>query len=180
MSTKKDSKNLKLSREDREALGKQIIADSIALNPKVLFHKMSLTHDFEKCLRDAEKGYIVSFFVEEVSLLSRKTALSENIHLQSDAPYVLLKNGLSIPVTDAKDLERKVTLIDLGGTASDIDLISIPITLKDDEFAQFIQTLNTDKDRNRTWEEFFKKYGDPKDLEDFMADREQDVPKDKF
>lgn len=180
MSTKKDSKNLKLSREDREALGKQIMADSIALNPKALLHKMSLTHDFEKCLRDADNGYIVSFFVEEVTLLSRKTALSENITVNFDEPYVLLKNGLSIPVTDAKDLELKVTLIDLGGTASDIDLISIPITLKDDEFAQFIQTLNTDKDRNRTWEEFFKKYGDPKDLEDFMADREQDVPKDKF
>lgn len=86
----------------------------------------------------------------------------------------------AIPVTDAKDLESTVTLIDLGGTASDIDLISIPIILKDDEFAQFIQTLNTDKDRNRTWGEFFKKYGDPKDLEDFMADREQDVPKDRF
>ena len=70
----------------------------------------------------------------------------------------------AIPVTDAKDLESTVTLIDLGGTASDIDLISIPIILKDDEFAQFIQTLNTDKDRNRTWGEFFKKYGDPKDL----------------
>lgn len=179
MSIKKDSKNLKLSREDREALGKQIMADSIALNPKALFHKMSLTHDFEKCLRDADNGYIVSFFVEEVTLLSRKTALSENITVNFDAPYVLLKHGLSIPVADAKDLERKVTLIELGGTALDIDLIPVTITLKDREFDEFIQNLNTDKDK-RTWEEFFKKYGDQKNLEDFMADREQDVPKDKF
>ena len=29
-----------------------------------------------------------------------------------------------------------------------------------------------------TWEEFFNLYSDPKGLEDFMADREQDVPKD--
>lgn len=180
MSTKKYSKNLKLSKEDREALGKQIMADSIALNPKVLIHRMSLNHDFNECLRNADKGYIVSFFVEEVSLLSRKTALSENIHLQSDVPYVLLKNGVSIPVADAKDLERKVTLINLGGTTSDIDLISIPITLKDDEFVELIQTLSTDKDRKPAWEEFFRKYGNPESLEDFMADREQDVPKDKF
>jgi hypothetical protein len=31
-----------------------------------------------------------------------------------------------------------------------------------------------------TWEEYFKLFGDPQGLEDFMADREQDVPKDKF
>ena len=79
MSTKKDSKNLKLSKEDREALEKQIMADSIALNPKALIHRMSLNHDFNECLRNADKGYIVSFFVEEVSLLSRTTSLPENI-----------------------------------------------------------------------------------------------------
>ena len=141
MSTKKDSKNLKLSKEDREALEKQIMADSIALNPKALIHRMSLNHDFNECLRNADKGYIVSFFVEEVSLLSRKTALSENISVTFDAPYVLLKNGVSLPVDNAEDLERKV---------------------------------------KGTWENFFKKYGDSKDLEDFMVDREQDVPKDKF
>jgi len=141
MSTKKYSKNLKLSKEDREALGKQIMADSIALNPKALIHRMSLNHDFNECLRNADKGYIVSFFVEEVSLLSRKTALSENITVNFDAPYVLLKNGVSLPVDNAEDLERKV---------------------------------------KGTWENFFKKYGDSKDLEDFMVDREQDVPKDKF
>ena len=140
MSTKKYSKNLKLSKEDREALGKQIMADSIALNPKALIHRMSLNHDFNECLRNADKGYIVSFFVEEVSLLSRKTALSENITVNFDAPYVLLKNGVSLPVDNAEDLERKV---------------------------------------KGTWENFFKKYGDSKDLEDFMVDREQDVPKDE-
>ena len=126
---------------DREALGKQIMADSIALNSTALIHKMSLNHDFEECLRNAEKGYIVSFFVEEVTLLSRKTALSENITLDFDNPYVLLNNGLRIPVDNAEDLERKV---------------------------------------KGTWEEFFKLYGNSKGLEDFMADREQDVPKDRF
>jgi hypothetical protein len=135
-------------------------------------------HNFEECLKNADNGYIVSFFVEEVTLLSRKTALSENLTVNFDEPYVLLKNGVGIPVADAKDLESKITLIQLGGTAS--DLIPIPITLKDHEFDEFIQNLNTDTDRNRTWEDFFKKYGDSKNLEDFMVDREQDVPKDKF
>ena len=32
---------------------------------------------------------------------------------------------------------------------------------------------------NGTWEEFFKTYDNPKGLEDFMADREQDIPKDR-
>ena len=31
-----------------------------------------------------------------------------------------------------------------------------------------------------TWEEYFKLFDNPKGLEDFMADREQDVPKDQF
>jgi hypothetical protein len=29
-----------------------------------------------------------------------------------------------------------------------------------------------------TWQEFFKNYDDPTGLEDFMADREQDTPRD--
>ena len=29
-----------------------------------------------------------------------------------------------------------------------------------------------------TWEDFFKIYDDPRELEDFMADREQDTPRD--
>ena len=35
-----------------------------------------------------------------------------------------------------------------------------------------------DQEQVNTWEEFFRLYSDPKGLEDFMADREQDVPKD--
>ena len=141
MSTKKDSKNLRLSKVDREALGEQIMADSIALNPKALFQKMSLIHDFVDCIDKADQGFIISFFAEEMTLLSRATAISENITLDFDNPYVLLNNGLRIPVDNAEDLERKV---------------------------------------KGTWEEFFKLYGNSKGLEDFMADREQDVPKDRF
>lgn len=37
-----------------------------------------------------------------------------------------------------------------------------------------------DQEQVNTWEEFFRLYSDPKGLEDFMADREQDVPKDEF
>lgn len=88
-------------------------------------------------MKNADNGYIVSFFVEEVTLLSQKTALTEGLSVES--PYVLLKNGKKIPITDADDLERKVT-----------------------------------------WMEYFKTYDNPKGLEDFMVDREQDVPKDKF
>ena len=35
-----------------------------------------------------------------------------------------------------------------------------------------------DQEQVQTWEEYFKLFGNPKGLEDFMADREQDVPKD--
>ena len=37
-----------------------------------------------------------------------------------------------------------------------------------------------DQEQVQTWEEYFKLFGNPKGLEDFMADREQDVPKDQF
>ena len=37
-----------------------------------------------------------------------------------------------------------------------------------------------DQEQVNTWEEFFRLYSDPKGLEDFMADREQEVPKDEF
>ena len=37
-----------------------------------------------------------------------------------------------------------------------------------------------DQKQIHTWEEYFKLFGDPQGLEDFMADREQDVPKDRF
>ena len=37
-----------------------------------------------------------------------------------------------------------------------------------------------DQEQVQTWEEYFKLFGNPKGLEDFMAEREQDIPKDKF
>ena len=37
-----------------------------------------------------------------------------------------------------------------------------------------------DQEQVNTWEEFFRLYSDPKGLEDFMADREQDIQKDRF
>lgn len=36
-----------------------------------------------------------------------------------------------------------------------------------------------DQEQVQTWEEYFKLFGNPKGLEDFMADREQDIPKDR-
>lgn len=44
---------------------------------------------------------------------------------------------------------------------------------KDGVFKEAQEQINT-------WEEFFKLYSDPEGLENFMADREQDVPKDRF
>ena len=70
-------------------------------------------------------------------------------------------------------------MIDLGGTASGIGLIQRRITLKDNEFDQFIQnislsktTMSKDQEQINTWEEYFKLFDNPKGLEDFMADRE--------
>ena len=36
-----------------------------------------------------------------------------------------------------------------------------------------------DQEQINTWEEYFKLFDNPKGLEDFMADREQDIPKDR-
>ena len=40
--------------------------------------------------------------------------------------------------------------------------------------------VKEDQEQVNTWEEFFRLYSDPKGLEDFMADREQDIQKDRF
>lgn len=96
--------------------------------------KLHLIHNFKECIENANKGYLVSFFAEEVTLLSQKTALSEGLSVES--PYVLLKNGEIFSIYDANDLECKVT-----------------------------------------WIEYFKTNNDSKGLEGFMADREQDTPK---
>lgn len=94
-------------------------------------------HNFKECIENADKGYLVSFFVEEMTLLSQKTALSEGLSVES--PYVLLRNGKRISISDADDLESKVT-----------------------------------------WIEYFQIHNDPKGLEKFLEDREQDIPRDIY
>ena len=102
-------------------------------------------------------------------------------------------------------------MIDLGGTASGIGLIPRRITLKDNEFDQFIQNISLskttmskdqdlvsltmsildkpprrykldtdgvfkeDQEQINTWEEYFKLFDNPKGLEDFIAESEQDI-----
>lgn len=94
-------------------------------------------HNFKECIENADKGYLVSFFAEEVTLLSQKTALSEGLSVES--PYVLLRNGKRISISDVDDLESKVT-----------------------------------------WIEYFQTHNDPKGLEKFLEDREQDTPRDIY
>lgn len=66
----------------------------------------------------------------------------------------------------------------------DEDLVSLTLSILNKPPRRY--SLDTDgvfkeaQEQINTWEEFFKLYSDPKGLEDFMADREQDVPKDKF
>lgn len=66
----------------------------------------------------------------------------------------------------------------------DKDLVSLTMSIlekppkyyrldKDGVFKEAQEQINT-------WEEFFKPYSDPEGLDDFMADREHDVPKDRF
>ena len=66
----------------------------------------------------------------------------------------------------------------------DKDLVSLTMSIlekppkyyrldKDGVFKEGQEQINT-------WEEFFKLYSDPEALDDFMADREHDVPKDRF
>ncbi len=65
----------------------------------------------------------------------------------------------------------------------DEDLVSLSMSIldkpprsykldKDGFFKEAQEQINT-------WEEFFKLYSEPKGLENFMADREQDIPKDR-
>ncbi len=66
----------------------------------------------------------------------------------------------------------------------DKDLVSLTMSIlekppkyyrldKDGVFKEAQEQINT-------WEDFFKLYSDPEGLDDFMADREHDVPKDRF
>ncbi|MBP8851337.1 MAG: hypothetical protein KBG80_12375 [Breznakibacter sp.] len=66
----------------------------------------------------------------------------------------------------------------------DEDLVSLSMSILDKPPRSYKidkdGVFKEDQEQVNTWEEFFRLYSDPKGLEDFMADREQDVPKDEF
>ncbi len=66
----------------------------------------------------------------------------------------------------------------------DEDLVSLSMSILDKPPRSYKidkdGVFKEDQEQVNTWEEFFRLYSDPKGLEDFMSDREQDVPKDEF
>ena len=68
--------------------------------------------------------------------------------------------------------------------SKDQDLVSLTLSILDNPPKHY--RLDKDgvfkeaQEQINTLEEFFKLCSDPKGLEDFMADREQDIPKDRF
>ena len=66
----------------------------------------------------------------------------------------------------------------------DEDLVSLSMSILDKPQRSYKidkdGVFKEDQEQVNTGEEFFRLYSDPKGLEDFMADREQDVPKDEF
>ena len=66
----------------------------------------------------------------------------------------------------------------------DEDLVSLSMSILDKPPRSYKidkdGVFKEDQEQVNTWEEFFRLYSDPKGLEDFMVDREQDVPKDEF
>ena len=66
--------------------------------------------------------------------------------------------------------------------SKDQDLVSLTMSILDKPPRRY--SLDTDgvfkedQEQVNNWKEFFKLYGDPKGLEDFMVDREQDTPRD--
>ena len=66
----------------------------------------------------------------------------------------------------------------------DEDLVSLSMSILDKPQRSYKidkdGVFKEDQEQVNTWGEFFRLYSDPKGLEDFMADREQDVPKDEF
>ena len=66
----------------------------------------------------------------------------------------------------------------------DEDLVSLSMSILDKPPRSYKLdkdgVFKEDQEQVNTWEEFFRLYSDSKGLEDFMADREQDVPKDEF
>lgn len=65
----------------------------------------------------------------------------------------------------------------------DKDLVSLTMSILDNPPKHY--RLDKDgvfkeaQEQINTWEEFFKLYSDPEGLENFMADRGQDIPKDR-
>lgn len=68
--------------------------------------------------------------------------------------------------------------------SKDEDLVSLSMSILDKPPRSYKLdkdgVFKEDQEQVNTWEEFFRLYSDPKGLEDFMADREQEVPKDEF
>ena len=64
----------------------------------------------------------------------------------------------------------------------DEDLVSLSMSILDKPPRSYKidkdGVFKEDQEQVNTWEEFFRLYSDPKGLEDFMADREQDILKD--
>ena len=68
--------------------------------------------------------------------------------------------------------------------SKDEDLVSLSMIILDKPPRSYKidkdGVFKEDQEQVNTWEEFFRLYSDSKGLEDFMADREQEVPKDEF
>ena len=64
----------------------------------------------------------------------------------------------------------------------DEDLVSLSMSILDKPPRSYKidkdGVFKEDQEQVNTWEEFFRLYSDPKGLEDFMEDREQDIPRD--
>ena len=73
-----------MSKKDLVELSKEVLDKSIKhykanADGEFVEENQFITHNFQECIENADKGYLVSFFVEDVTLLSQKIALSENI-----------------------------------------------------------------------------------------------------
>ena len=68
--------------------------------------------------------------------------------------------------------------------SKDEDLVSLSMIILDKPRRSYKLdkdgVFKEDQEQVNTWEKFFRLYSDSKGLEDFMADREQEVPKDEF
>jgi hypothetical protein len=67
--------------------------------------------------------------------------------------------------------------------SKDQDLVSLTMSILDKPPRSYKLdkdgVFKEDQEQIETWVEYFKLFDNPKGLEDFMADREQDIPKDR-